>query len=436
MLRTRLTFLSLGAVATAAATAAVVLTVPQSQATVAPAGRAPYGVHHTRVATTPTNTMTRIGASGFAAGAHDGTKVRGGHLVLATPTGRQTLEGLAYRSGQWTSAWVTPGQRFTQLIGSWQAANQRGTVLEVQVRVRTVRGKVSTFKTMARWTTWESAGFHRTSYGRQDDGIAHVATDTLVADTGRVAAAYQYRLVLLRRATKAASTHTPTVRTLQTIVSRPVGKIVHTSRILPARTLNVPRYSQMLHTSDATDLGGGGEAWCSPTSLAMILAYYHRLPAASSYAWVSKRYADRWVDEVARRTYDWGFGGTGNWPFNTGYASSLGLFGFVTRLDNLAQAERFIAAGIPLEASISFGTGQLKGAPISSTPGHLVVIVGFTAKGDVVVNDPAAASNATVRRVYKRAQFEKAWLGKSDGTVYVVRDAAHPLPATAGATSW
>jgi hypothetical protein len=41
-----------------------------------------------------------------------------------------------------------------------------------------------------------------------------------------------------------------------------------------------------------------------------------------------------------------------------------------------------------------------------------------------------------VRRVYDRGQFERAWQTRSAGTVYVVRDAAHPLPARAGSTSW
>ena len=57
------------------------------------------------------------------------------------------------------------------------------------------------------------------------------------------------------------------------------------------------------------------------------------------------------------------------------------------------------------------------------------MIAGFTRTGNVVVNDPAAPSNASVRRIYDRGQFERAWLRKSSGTVYVVRDASHPLPA-------
>ena len=153
----------------------------------------------------------------------------------------------------------------------------------------------------------------------------------------------------------------------------------------------------------------------------MILGYYNALPSKANYTWVKKSYADPWVDHVARVVYDYGYDGAGNWPFNTAYAAALTTNAFVTRLPSLREAERFIHAGIPLAASISFGKGELTGAPISSTAGHLVVITGFTSAGKVVVNDPAASSDSTVRRTYKRGQFERAWLGGSGGIAYVIR---------------
>ena len=89
---------------------------------------------------------------------------------------------------------------------------------------------------------------------------------------------------------------------------------------------------------------------------------------------------------------------------------------------------RSCASGIPLVVSIRFARGELTGAPISSTSGHLVVLAGLTAAGDPIVMDPAAPSDATVRRTYDRAQFERAWIGGSGGTAYVLRDKAHHLP--------
>ena len=64
------------------------------------------------------------------------------------------------------------------------------------------------------------------------------------------------------------------------------------------------------------------------------------------------------------------------------------------------------------------------------------MIAGFTRTGDVVVNDPAAPNNSSVRRTYDRGQFERAWQRKSSGTVYVVRDAAHPLPSRVSNRNW
>ena len=48
--------------------------------------------------------------------------------------------------------------------------------------------------------------------------------------------------------------------------------------------------------------------------------------------------------------------------------------------------------------------------------------------GRVIVNDPAAPTDTGVRRIYRRSEFERAWLGRSHGTVYLLTDAAHPLP--------
>jgi hypothetical protein len=96
-------------------------------------------------------------------------------------------------------------------------------------------------------------------------------------------------------------------------------------------------------------------------------------------------------------------------------------------------------------ASVSFSSGQLSGAPISATNGHLLVIVGFTPSGDVVVNDPAASTDSGVRRTYDRGQFEDAWLKRypsgsslrgSGGMVYVIYDDAHPLPDRDGNRNW
>ena len=369
----------------------------------------------------------------FRAGTNEGTRVAGGSVSISHPVGRLTAAGRSWSWSRWTSWWVQPGQSFTELLPSWNAVTPAGTAVQVQARVRSSSGRISGWKVMGTWAT-RDAGFRRTSGTTQSDSVASVSTDTLRARPGVTLTRYQLRAVPLRVPSSAA---TPTVRSLQAVASRPVTTLPVTSRrLLPARTLNVPRYSQMTHRGQYPQYGAGGQAWCSPTSLSMLLGYYRALPSRTNYAWVNKSYADPWVDHVARLVYDYGYHGAGNWAFNTAYAANLTGDAFVTRLTSLREAERFIAAGIPLAASISFSRGQLTGAPISATAGHLVVIAGFTGTGNVVVNDPAASSNSTVRRVYDRGQFERAWLRKSSGTVYVVRDAQHPLPSRGANRNW
>lgn len=109
-----------------------------------------------------------------------------------------------------------------------------------------------------------------------------------------------------------------------------------------------------------------------------------------------------------------------------GYAAAYGLDAPVRQYSSLRPLEDWIGRGVPLVVSLSWNNvdtdlgNDLDGASIASTGGHLMVVRGFTASGDVIANDPASPDNASVRRVYKRAQLERNWLRASHGATYVI----------------
>jgi hypothetical protein len=161
----------------------------------------------------------------------------------------------------------------------------------------------------------------------------------------------------------------------------------------------------------------------------MVVKYWGSVfaPSPTETAWVSPS-NDPEVDYTARFVYDYHYQGAGNWPFNAAYASERGLVADVTQLHNLAEAEAFIKARVPLVASVAWQPNKLTGA-IKSTNGHLLVIGGFTGNGDVIAYDPAHPSDGDVRQVYDRTEFERAWIPASGGIVYVIRPAGHALPS-------
>lgn len=377
----------------------------------------------------------------FRDGVFQGTEAVDGALRISTPVARLRYADphgkppKTYDLGRWVSPWRTPGYAFDELVASWDATTPRDSWVQVQVRGRSESGRLSRWYTMANWSARDNA-FHRTSVAGQSDALAQVDVDTLRTKYSMGFTTWRMRVTLLRRA---GTTYSPTVDTVGAMTSLlPEVATVRTSRPgvasgLPA--LPVPRYSQMVHRGHYPEYGNGGEAWCSPTSVSMVLGYYRRLPPATDHAWVPEGHVDPWVDHAARSTYDYAYRGAGNWSFGTAYAASHADAAFVTRFRNLREVERFIRAGIPVVVSIRFAADRLTGAPIRSSNGHLLVVVGFTASGDVIVNDPAAATSRGVRRRYDRAEFENVWVPKSGGLGYVIRDAAHPLPA-GHATNW
>ena len=364
-------------------------------------------------------------ADDLASGDLAGTSLVDDTVRVTDPVGTRTLGGRTYRVGRWTSPWREPGFDLTELVASWQARTPGRSWIQVEVRGRTSGGRLSSWDTLARWAAG-GRGIERTTLDSQSDDVADVNVDTWRAPAGL--AGWQLRVGLMKSGRKS-----PHLQSVGAMASRlpDVGGVATSTPGDAARgvVLAVPRFSQMVHSGHYPAWGGGGQAWCSPTSTSMVLGYHDALPSKRARSWVPDDHPQPWVDHAARMTYDHGYDGTGNWPFNTAYAGGLtGGPAFVTRLSSLRQAERFIVAGIPLVASVSFGPGELDGAPISSTAGHLLVVVGFRRNGDVVVNDPAASDASGVRRVYDRGQLERAWLGGSGGTTYVIHDAKHPLP--------
>jgi hypothetical protein len=342
-----------------------------------------------------------------------------------------------YQAGTWVSPVYTTGFAFNELVSSWNAMTPVGTWVQSEVQPQLADGHWAKYYVLGRWSSSDS-DFHRTSVGGQGDGDGFVSIDTFFTKD-HPAIAYRLRLTLFRRA---GSSATPSVTRYSAVASN----FSNTKNTFPSATtmtgtpidLNVPKFSQELHHGEYPQFDGGGEAWCSPTSTSMVVAYWQQrtgvayAPSSSELAGIP--YADPWVDFTARNVFDYHYDGAGNWPFNTAYAASRGLVADVTQLHDLAEAEPFIKAGIPLVASIAFESNKLTGADIKSTNGHLVVIVGFSGDGSkVYVNDPASPDDASVEHAYDRAQFENAWIGGSGGIVYVDRPAGWPTPSlTAG----
>jgi Peptidase_C39 like family len=339
-----------------------------------------------------------------------------------------------YVFGTWTSPVYGMSFAFTEVVSSWNAKTSPGTWIQSEVKAQLDNGRWTKWYILGRWT-YNDSDFHRTSVGGQGDADGFIAVDTFFTKD-HPAVAYQLRLTIFRRAGLTEAQAPVSVSRFSAVASN----LRNQRSTFPSATtmngqqidLGLPSYSQEIHHGEYPEFDNGGEAWCSPTSTAMVVQYWENetgtsyAPTDAETAWVG--FADPDVDYTARFVYDYRYQGAGNWPFNTAYAAERGLVGDVTMLHNLREAEPFIRAGIPLVASVAWSSNKLDTA-IKSTNGHLMVIGGFTGDGRVIAYDPASDTNAQVRHVYNREQFERAWIPASGGIVYVIRPVGWPTPS-------
>lgn len=382
------------------------------------------------------------GIRDFLRGSWDDVAPGPGGALRISPSTHQTREyvdpfgdGTAktYDYGSWTTPVIPLGYGGDEAIASWNASTPTGTWVETTFRGRHPDGTWTKWYVMGRWTSGDDfakGDIHRTSLDDQGDADATVWTDTFSARTGKTIDAYQTKVTLLR---PHGSTSTPALNGISTMVSEllPDYSGVTSAFTLGKQVeLDVPAYAQNIHSGEYPEYGGGGEVWCSPTSTTMAQYYWgrkHQVPAADLADIVAPN-GDPQVDYAAINTWDYTYEGAGNWPFNAAYAHRFGLETFVTRLRSLAEVERFIQAGIPVVVSLSWDLEEMPEAGYD-TDGHLMVIVGFTQDGDPILNDPAANSNANVRSIYTRKNFEKVWQDSTGGVSYIYHPKNVKLPA-------
>jgi hypothetical protein len=323
--------------------------------------------------------------------------------------GRNFYNGGNFVVGEALSPVTPTSFGFTEAIASWNADTPAGTWIETQISARFG----------SRWTKWYNLGvwaadtstIERHSVNLQGDNDGFVSVDTLVLTNKKeIANAFKIKVRLF-----SVSTAIPSVRNMSVAFSTTAGKPGSLPTGNPAlwdRTLDVPRCSQMVYPD-------GGEVWCSPTSISMVLGYWGWMPGD----------CEPRVRAAVDGVFDWVYDGHGNWPFNTAFAAAQGMEGYVARFTSLAQAEAWIAAGVPVVMSIAWNKGDITGSTIPSTNGHLLVLVGFDPSGNPIINDPAAASDSMVRVTYLRSEFEPLWLRSSGGTVYLIHPPGQVVPS-------
>src|SRR6185436_1407617 len=285
-----------------------------------------------------------------------------------------------------------------QLVVSWNAETLPGSYLKFEARAIYPSGPTR-FYTLGLWSEDDTQSPRESVTGQRDDD-GEIKTDTLVLN--RPARRAQVRITL----TGLKETSRPELKFLglSFLDSKATAPPREPVRAAWGKVIEVPERSQVPF--------GERQGWCSPTSTSMVLAHWANI--------LNRPELNVPVPDVAKGVYDKNWPGTGNWPFNTAYAGKFpGLRGYVAQLNDISDLEEWILSDVPVVLSVSYDL--LKGKTEPRNSGHIIVCVGFTKDGDLVVNDPWARldEGQSVRKVFPRANLIPAWAA-SHNTAYLI----------------
>ncbi|MGE5578993.1 MAG: C39 family peptidase [Bacillota bacterium] len=338
----------------------------------------------------------------------------GGKLVVDDLTcGGAIRLSAGQTEATYTSAEIDMGT-FEYLVMSWNADCPEGSWIEVTASVwLDADQQWSKYLTWGQWGPFVKRASHAKYPSSEPVNIAmdefYVVGDPAAGDT-----ASKIRLkVILHRDNPA----------IESPVLWYLHGTVRTSGVEPTKVfrdglgeiddytceVDVPQYSQMVRSPNISGV------MCSATTGAMMINSVSQMEGAP---------LNVLPEEYAMGCLDFRALSFGNWSFTMAAAGSYGYQSYVD-YSTIEGIKRHLKSGYAVGASVAYSTdptapNYLENA-YGSTPGHLIVLRGFTVVGGVeyfISNDPYNPSNATVRKLYRVDQFQNVW---SRNAIYVVK---------------
>jgi Peptidase_C39 like family len=277
----------------------------------------------------------------------------------------------------------TPRQPAVHLLPSFSALTSAATTFRFELSV----------KTGTAWSPWVAAAtIGEAAFPPLPAAVDGVRCDVDVFLAARAVGSLRLRL---RLAPDAAGTVTaaPWLVALSAAESGTSGVADAAGNAY----LRVPPLSQMEEAAAIRS------RICSPTCLTMVLKYWGA-------------HAD--VSSLARAVFHEHLDLYGVWPSAIRAAGAHGVAGYLLRVPEWTAAAWCLAHGMPLIVSVRYTAGELSGAAIEATDGHLLVLTGYEG-GTVIVNDPAAPTRREVERRYRLDELQRVWLERT-GVAYVL----------------
>lgn len=313
---------------------------------------------------------------------------------LTLGSGTQYVAGVGVRlagsalSGSVNFAGIDAPFATNNAVPSWNVDMPAGTGIRIEIRAVNGGSSTSWYEVARQGTT--PLAKKRT----KSDKKGYIDIDTLMLNARwpRI----EYRTTLYSNTAGV----TPTLRLMSLCYADTTTRIAFVAPPDPGVqvSLPVPWRSQYW-------VPGIGGVICGPTSMSMAEEFLGvNLP----------------TETVAADCYDDYNKLYGNWPFICQAAAKRGLKAFGFRCNNQAALRAELEAGHPVILSVAWGAGELTNAPITSTGGHLILCVGYTANGDYIINDPAGADSRWDHVIYNKTQMAHVWGYHGGGFCMVV----------------